>query len=224
MVLHRVRELVRPVVPRRLRVAANRTVFAAVGLALRGNRVRCTCCGHSYRRFIRYPSEYCPHCGAYERQRLLCLFLDRQPDLVSGDVLQVGPERSIMNRYRERARSWLAVDVDPDNPLADRTMDVRSLELADASFDLVLCAHVLDVVEPHDEAVRELRRVTRADGTVVIQAPWRSVKGVPDAYARRLEAAGFDVEPTFLAEQQDEPQRRSLGLDADDPIFVCRPR
>jgi SAM-dependent methyltransferase len=224
VVLHRVRELVRPLVPRRLRFAANRAVFAAVGLALSGDAVRCTCCGRSYRRFVRYPSEYCPNCGAYERQRLLCLFLDRRPDVVAGDVLHVGPERSIMNRYRRRARSWLAVDVDPGNTLADKTMDVRSLELADASFDLVLCAHVLDMVEPHDQGVAELRRVTRADGTVMIQVPWLSVKGAPEMYAKRLETVGFDVEPTLLPEQQDEAQRRRLGLDSDAPIFVCRPR
>lgn len=224
MVLHRVRKLVRPIVPRRLRATANRAVFSAIGLALKGSRVRCTCCGHSYRRFIRYPSEYCPNCGAYERQRLLCLFLDRNPDLVAGDVLQVGPERSITNRYRPQAKSWLAVDIDPTNPLADRTMDLRNLDVSDASFDLVLCAHVLDIVEPHDRGVAELRRVTRADGTVLIQAPWRSVKGMPDAYAERLADAGFDVVPKLLDEQKDEAGRRRYGLDSDDPIFVCKPR
>ena len=224
MVLHRVRELVRPIVPRRLRAAANRAVFAVVGLALKGNGVRCTCCGRSYRHFVRYPTEYCPNCGAYERQRLLCLFLDRRPDLVAGDVLQVGPERSITTRYRPRARTWLAIDVDPDNPLADKTMDVRRLSVADASFDLVLGAHVLDIVEPHDQGVAELRRVTRAGGTVLIQAPWRSVKGMPDVYAKRLSRAGFDVVPQLLDEQQDEATRRRFGLDSDEPIFVCRPR
>jgi SAM-dependent methyltransferase len=198
--------------------------FAAIGLALRGDNVRCPCCGHSYRRFVRYPSEYCPNCGSYERQRLLCLYLDARPDLVAGDVLQVGPERSIAARYRPRAKRWLAVDVDPENPLADEAMDVRSLTLPDASFDLVLCAHVLDIVEPHDQGVAELRRVTRPEGTVLIQAPWRSVKGMPDVYAKRLEGAGFDVTPKLLDEQKDEDQRKRLGLDSGDPIFVCRPR
>jgi len=222
LVLHRVREKVRPLVPRQLHVAANRALFSAVGLALRGDAVRCPCCGHSYRRFIRYPTEYCPACGSYERQRLLCLYLDRNPDLVAGDVLQVGPERSIVDRFRPRARSWLAIDVDPGHPLADRTMDVRGLDLADSTFDLVLCAHVLDTVEEQDQAVGELYRVTRPSGITLIQAPWRDVKGKPDAYAERLEGAGFHVTHELLAEQEDDAARRRFGLDSDDPLFLCR--
>jgi SAM-dependent methyltransferase len=222
VLLHRVREKLRPLVPRRLRGAANRVVFAAVGLALTGDNVHCTCCGHSYRHFVRYPTEYCPNCGSYERHRLLCLYLDRNPDLVAGDVLQVGPERSIKDRYGPRARNWLAVDVDPGNPLADETMDVRGLGLRDAGFDLVLCSHVLDSVEEHDRAVGELHRVTRIGGLTLIQAPWRDVKGMPDAYAKRLEGTGFRVTPQLLPEQTDEVQRKRFGLDSDDPLFVCR--
>ena len=68
----------------------------------------------------------------------------------------------------------------------------------------MLCSHVLDIVEEHDEAVAELYRVTRRGGTVLIQAPWRSVKGMPDVYAKRLEQAGFQVTPQLLEEQTDE--------------------
>ena len=172
----------RPLVPRQLRVAANRAVFSGVGLALRGDAVRCPCCG-SYRRFPRYPTEYCPACGSYERQRLLCLYLDRNPALVSGDVLP--PARSGRSRTATgRARRWLAVDVDPDHPLADETMDVRSLALPDEAFDFVLCSHVLDILEEHDRAVGELYRVTRPGGIVLIQAP-----AVGEGDARRLRPA-----------------------------------
>ena len=221
VLLHRVRERIRPLVPPQLRGAANRAIFTVVGLALRGDAVRCPCCSHSYRRFVRYPTEYCPACGSYERQRLLCLYLDGSPDLVAGDVLQVGPERSIKDRYQPRARRWLAVDIDPANPLADETMDVRSLGLPDGAFDFVVCSHVLDIVEEHDLAVAELYRVTRAGGTVLIQAPWRSVKGMPDVYAKRLEAVGFRVQPQLLEEQKDEGSRRHYGLHSDEAMFIC---
>jgi SAM-dependent methyltransferase len=113
------------------------------------------------------------------------------------------------------------VDVDPEHPVADAAMDVRALALADASFDLVLCAHVLDVFEEHDEAVAELHRVTRPGGRALVQAPWRSVHGDPVAYAERLTLAGFEAEPVYLAEQADETLCARYGIDGDDPIFVC---
>jgi SAM-dependent methyltransferase len=220
-VLHRVREIVKPLVPPRLRADANRAVFAAVGVALHGDAVECPCCGRRYRRFVRYPTEYCPGCGSYERQRALCLYLESHPQLVEGDILQIGPERSTRERFGPRARSWLGVDLDPDHPLADRTMDVLRLDLDDEGFDLVLCAHVIDLVEPHDDAVAELYRVTRVGGTAVIQAPWRFVRGETDRYAERLERAGFRAAPTLIDEQRDERLRAHYGLDSDDPMFVC---
>jgi hypothetical protein len=70
--------------------------------------------------------------------------------------------------------------------------------------------------------VDELYRVTRPGGITLIQAPWRSVKGMPDAYAMRLEGAGFRVTQQLLAEQLDESTRRRFGLDSDDPLFLCR--
>ncbi len=219
--LHRIREAVRPLVPQRARTEANRVVFAGIGLALHGDGVRCPCCGHSYRRFVRYPTLYCPACGSYERQRLLSLYLDANPELLAGDVLQIGPERSIRDRFRRRAGTWLAVDVDPAHPLADAAMDVRALPLPDASFDLVLCAHVLDIVDEHDDAVAELHRVTRPGGRALVQAPWRSVHGDPAAYAERLSRSGFDTEAAYLPEQTDQTLRTRYGIDGDDPIYVC---
>ena len=221
--LHRVRERVRPLVPRGLWTRVNRTIFAAIGVAMAGHGVDCPCCGRSYRRFVRYPSDYCPGCGSYERQRLLCLYLERRPELVAGDVLHIAPERIVVRRFRRQARSWLNIDLDPRYPGIDRTMDLTALALPDASYDLVLCSHVLDVVDRHDDAVRELRRVTRSGGVVLVQAPARGVSRDANAYADRLAGAGLRVEQVRLPEQADERTRRRLGLDAGDVIFACRP-
>ena len=211
----------RPLVPRRLCVGVNRILFGLIGAAMAGRGVTCACCGRSYRRFIRYPSEYCPGCGSYERQRLLCLYLERNPELVTGDVLHIAPERVIVRRFRGRAHSWLSVDIDPRFPGIERQMDLTSLSLPDASYDLVLCSHVLDVIERHDDAVRELYRVTRPGGLALVQAPPRGVSRDADAYAERLASPGFRVEQIRLPEQANEPTRRRLGLDASDPIFAC---
>jgi malonyl-CoA O-methyltransferase len=46
--------------------------------------------------------------------------------------------------------------------------DVRALPLADGSFDLVWCRLVMGFVEEMDAVYRELARVTRPDGTLVV--------------------------------------------------------
>ena len=217
MSLHGIRERLRPLVPPGVRRQVNRAAFAVVGLALRGDAVHCSCCGRSYRRFVRFPTAYCPGCGSYDRQRLLCLYLDRNRELVTGDVLHIAPEQPIIDRYRSSARSWLAGDIDPDHPLIDRTIDVTRLELPDAAFDLVLCAAVLDVVPDLGSAVRELYRVTRPGGTVIVQLDKSSLRAVPHLYE-----PGFEVEVVVLPEQADDGMRRRLGLDSDAPLFVCR--
>ncbi|MGH3017029.1 MAG: class I SAM-dependent methyltransferase [Gaiellaceae bacterium] len=190
MSLHCIRERLKPLVPPRVRRLVNRAAFAVVGLALRGDAVHCSCCGRSYRRFVDYPSAYCPGCGTYERHRLLCLYLDRNPELVAGDVLHIGPEAVVIARYGGDARSWLSVDLDPAHPLVDRVMDVMDLALEDASFDLVLCAHVIDVVDDREKAVRELHRITRPGGTALIQLPRRDFPKGPDDHAVQLSALG----------------------------------
>jgi SAM-dependent methyltransferase len=127
----------------------------------------------------------------------------------------------VIARYRGDARSWLSVDLDPDHPLVDRVLDVVDLALEDATFDLVLCAHVIDLVADREKAVRELHRVTRPNGTALIQSPRRDFPKGPDDYAVQLSAPGFEATVVWLAEQQDEELRRRFGLDDDEPIFAC---
>ena len=209
--LHRGRVIARKAVPRSIRPIATAWAFKLVALVLRGQGVYCAACGRSFRRFVVYPSRYCPGCGSYERHRQLCLWLDRNPGAVAGDVLHVGPERCIIDRYKPAAGSWLSVDI--DHRLADRLMDVQALELPPSSHDTVLCAHVLDVVPDVRRALGELQRVLRPGGLLLLQTP-------EGEDVRPVVAAGFEVETIVLDEQRDPDARRRLGLDLR-PLYRC---
>lgn len=213
MFLHHARVVATRIVPRRLRPRVGATVFAFVAYALRGDGVTCPCCGGRFRYFPLYPSLYCPECGAYERHRQLALFLDLHPELVArADVLHVGPERCVIERFRASSDSWLAIDI--DHPLADRTMDVQALALESASFDTAICSHVLDAVPDPARALAELHRVIRPGGTLILHAPpWQSLAAVSEA--------GFTVESLVVDEQSDAASRHRLGLDTL-PVYLCR--
>ncbi|MGI8421119.1 MAG: class I SAM-dependent methyltransferase, partial [Gaiellaceae bacterium] len=61
---------------------------------------------------------------------------------------------------------YVGVDV-VENPAADLRGAIEALPVEDASFDLVLCAQVLEHCDDPAQAVRELRRVVRPGGRVL---------------------------------------------------------
>jgi SAM-dependent methyltransferase len=61
------------------------------------------------------------------------------------------------------------VGVDPvENPLAELRGPIEELPVADGSFDVVLCAQVLEHVDDPSRGVRELHRVTAPGGRVLL--------------------------------------------------------
>ncbi|MEA2374882.1 MAG: hypothetical protein QOD53_1345 [Thermoleophilaceae bacterium] len=151
-----------------------------------GDEVECPCCGGRFRGFAprgERPGAACPRCGALERHRLLWLWLLEQGVLGGGplDVLHLAPEPSLRRALRGvPGVRWTGADLHPGDPGVAR-VDTAALPFADASFDLVLCSHVLEHVEDDARAMRELRRVLRPTGQAVLQQP------VDEALARTHE-------------------------------------
>jgi SAM-dependent methyltransferase len=198
-----------------------RIVLRGAALALRGNNVSCACCGGRFRRFLTYPTALCPGCGSYERQRLLCLYFDSHPELLTPAtrVLHVAPEDCIRDRVlRATPRSYLSVDL--EYPQAMRRMDLTRLELADASYDVIFVSHVLDAVADEEAAIKELHRVLAPGGAVVVQAP--SVDSDEARLVAALTSVGFAVDVESVPEQADEAASAHLGLAPEERVLLCR--
>ncbi len=56
-------------------------------------------------------------------------------------------------------------------PMVDVELDVTRISCPDASFDLIICSHVLEHVDDDIQALRELRRVLRTGGRLLLQHP-----------------------------------------------------
>jgi SAM-dependent methyltransferase len=149
------------------RLRAARTRFQE-----RGDAVECPVCGGRFARFLPYGDRegaLCPGCGCAERHRLMWLWL-AQENRLQGRMLAFGPDDATEQRLRARAGlDYLSADIDGTQAMV--AADVTQLDFADASFDSVLCSHVIEHVPDEAAAVRELRRVLRPGGWAAVMLP-----------------------------------------------------
>jgi SAM-dependent methyltransferase len=243
----------------------------------RGTEFRCPVCGvglrafkpgaASYERMLRehgyvYPlgaietfnvaAYSCPSCDASDRERLYALYLDRV--LAASDparryrLLEFAPSYGLSRKLnRHPLVDYRSADFYRNN--VDDRVDVSDMRgYPDASFDVVLCSHVLEHVPDDRRAMRELHRILRPDGFAIVMVPL--VHGVDETsedpaldtpalrwkyfgsddhlrqygkrdFADRLTAAGFALERLGLDFFSAEAFR-CAGIAADSVLYVVR--
>lgn len=245
------RKLVLTFIPHRYRDAARSAVFAILSVVYAGNRYWCPICGRGSRRWVSlgFPNLLCPHCSAFDRQRLLLLYLERVIEIGRRPqtLLHFAPEASLMKQLNGVPNlDYIGGDLDP--PRGARKLDITNIELESQSVDVVLCSHVLEHVPDDASAMRELRRVVRPGGSALIMGPVEydrphtyedpsitsprarlaafgqsdHVRVYGADFEQRLAAAGFEVQALRYAQQLTEAEITRFGLDRDEIIYVCR--
>jgi hypothetical protein len=122
--------------------------------------------------------DNCPICFANSRSRLVCEYIQRElriGSLVSPiNVLHVAPEDSIRSRLRtNRMVNYVGVDLNIEKygKAGLARCDITSIEWPGASFDLIICNHVLEHIPDDRLAMRELYRVLKPAGAAILQVP-----------------------------------------------------
>lgn len=215
----------------------------------RGRAVHCPVCGWRFDAFApawNREGATCWRCGAHERHRALWLFLTRaRPELLDGArrLLHFAPEDWFARRLGRRpGLAYVTADLDPEK--GQLQLDLTGLDLPDASFDAILCSHVLEHIPDDRRAMAELHRVLDPGGWCVVMVPidlerettyedfsitdpaerarafWQEdhVRVYARDIEERLTGAGFRVE---VWEPPAELRVRH-GLLAADLVFCCR--
>ena len=238
-----------------------------------GNRHQCCVCGRTFFRFSAYRGGWkafsaylhnvkwigsdfdhfwCPFCRSHDRERHLILFFERLgfwKSLEGASVLHVAPEKRLATRIEAcRPARYVKGDLVPAREGVEK-LDVTLIAYPDASFDWVICNHVLEHVPDDAKALSELFRVLKPGGAAILQTPFASglektleMQAEVDTDAKRIEfygqedhirlygrdlfdrirAAGFSLELKKHDECLPEIDALRYGVNRDEPLFLCR--
>jgi SAM-dependent methyltransferase len=219
----------------------------------RGDSVYCPLCERSFAAFKDAPDVYlglCWRCGSHARHRAQWLLFEARPALL-GDIaslLHLAPEWALRRRLSELGHLRY-VTADLDQADVDLRLDLTASELPQASFEGVICSHVLEHIPDDAAAMRELRRITAPGGWCMVMVPldvgraqtyedpsittpearhrafWRPdhVRLYAPDIEERLQAAGFAVERIQPYPTFGEERCRRCAIAPFEELWLCRP-
>lgn len=143
---------------------------------LTGRQVECNLCKGHFSTFIPLSSGdlLCPRCGSLPRQRRLWEIVQKKflansnPDF---SILHFSPSRMLSEKIRQLAGSSYLTSSFDQGEGTGRHFDITGIDAEDDSFDLIICYHVLEHIKEDVRAIKELYRICRPYGTLLVQTP-----------------------------------------------------
>lgn len=141
----------------------------------------CNVCGYrgSYLNMGLRKGARCPHCGSFERHRVLWKLLEESTGYKS--ILSIAPEEGFVKKLSNKLGKKVQSSEYPKKAGYDYCLDLnKTINLEDGLFDLILCSHVLEHLRNDKLAVKELYRILKPGGTLILMFPVRKGKTYQD--------------------------------------------
>lgn len=115
----------------------------------------------------------CPNCGSLSRDRRLWQVVKENYIKNGNFVLDFSPSRSLFRKWKKELNiNYTASDLSGDF-IADVAYDITQINGENNYFDLIICYHILEHVIEDEKAMKELYRVLKPNGTILIQTPFK---------------------------------------------------
>lgn len=255
---------IRDAMPRSMLTAVKRLIHA-------GSARTCPVCQSSVRSFLpqgygyplleelevvggmRREDDECPICHAHDRVRLIDLYCSHHSDLLQrpNRLLHLAPELGLAEKWvHHSGLDYVPADLDTKRYKHLPTLkacDLQDMPFDDASFDWVICNHVLEHIPDDRRAMREILRVLKPGGIALLQVPLALQRSATDEdpslsdpvariqrfgqsdhirlygrdYYERLADEGFEVE-IWCAFEADPKRAKALSLNPKERLTVAR--
>ena len=210
-------------------------------------RLHCPCCGWKGAHFLPYVDDgyvrfgaNCPRCYSAGRHRAQRILYERELRLHErqGRVLFFAQDA---NLDYLRSLPGLVVEISEyGSRKADYHLDILDIRLPDNSRDFVICNHVVEHVQDDRRALRELYRILKPEGLLLLSVPVEPglEKSIDYDQPNKFETmhwhkygedfieripSGFEVKAYDFVRHFSKQEFRRFGLAAES-LFVCRKR
>ncbi|WP_339896339.1 class I SAM-dependent methyltransferase [uncultured Algibacter sp.] len=216
------------------------------GVFYLGNKHQCNICEKKLSAFVELDNEdlLCPFCGSLSRNRRLWKLVNEDKAL-KGNLLHFSPSRNLYRTLRKHQNlNYFSTDFENEF-LADNKFDITNITQSDATFDTIICYHILEHITNDQKAMAELYRVLKPNGNIYIQTPFKegdiyeddsivlpeerlkhfgqddhvriySVKGLKD----RLENCGFET--SIMDYNTTTENDFYLGLKSPETVLIAK--
>lgn len=220
-------------------------------LIYKGGNLTCLICSAKSKKFIPisfYNSDdkICPNCGALSRSRALGEYVRKNFKNQSEKILDFSPHRSLNDFFSSIFENYISSDFE-NQFYAQKNYDITKINESDQSFDLIICFHILEHIIEHKKAIKELKRVLKNDGHLLIQVPLKKGKTYQDnsiiskqgrlkAFGQEdhvriygedslpliLNKSGFSAKPIDIVKEYNSEEKKTYGFSENEVIYVCR--
>ena len=126
-------------------------------------------------------NSICPNCSCRKRHRgLYEIYKNILKKLESPQILHFAPEPVFYDLFHH----FYYITADLELTDVDQQLDIQNINYKTNSFDIILCNHVLEHVSNDYKALKELYRILKPSGIVIITVPgnWSRKKTIENDF------------------------------------------